>query len=1544
MHKLLIPLLICLTASFVHAQVPRIITVNPKVVTDTHPPDNPDAACFAGTFTLGQFIGQSNDHDLDTIYLCLGDSILIDHNGDQMFMDPDPLTPPGIGYAYYQCPPTATGDEMIVKADPCLWPGAGNNGFFAVTSQISGDDWFFNSGALINSVTFGNGNPVLIQFAPITITDFIQGALEPGCVDVNINAAFAVVYMKAITESGVSSNFGDDCKGKFRLRGGYPEWNTSATYTVDIRLASDPTVKALIYTPPAQMKHGNDVIFSVPQSGVYNVVVEDGKSCGHTFQINMNVCNPANNVTISLPEKISPPGSQICIPISVENFTDIFGASFSLTWDPAILQYSGIQNPNPALGPFNAGNNLNEINTTLGYLGIVYYDNAPIPIGATIPFGQTMVEVCFNVIGPLGSCSPLDVISFPTLVTMDNLQGESLAVSVDTGQVCADLIPLTVEFGVAPPNCTDASLSFIIHGGTPPYELSWENLATGSPGILFTNAQDDTTLTNPQMEGTYSVCVTDDNGFGIQICDTVTIDVPSLGATLVFVQSPTCHGSMDGSIRADVSVDGVILPPPAGPNYTFTWSPGTLMPVQEQTSVKAGNYVVTVTDTSNGCTSVASGALSEPAPITTQINMTQASCPGIADGCIDVAVNGGTPFPNNEYFFAWEYSPNASGTPLFNDETGSANPFNMCNKPAGYYFLTITDANGCTHTEEVQLTNLREVTIDLMDLFDPTCTGLSDGSIQIQFNAQPPFVNPDPLFFWSSIPAGGPYPQMNNGTVSLLSDLPARTYLVQALDITSGCSDTATFVLTDPPLLMVTATPNDPSCQFQNDGSILAVGQGGTGGPNYTYTWATDQSGVVIPNGPNPTGLTAGTYTVTVTDANGCSVSTTTVLTLPPPPAITSIDSTSVKCGSDGSLTVVSPTATSFAWTTLNGDLIGNTASISGLPGDTYIVIVRDAQNCVNTDTVSLASVVPMSFADTSFNEPICFGGADGSVAIAVQGGKPGPNNSYVYLWSSGQNTPVLFGISSGVYTVTVTDLNNCTLTGTFALNDPPAINISSSLTQAKVSCPGICDGAASLTVTYIDSSGTSIPGNFNFAWSDLAPGDSIRTDLCAGITKVTVTDGKNCFSEADIEIDSVPVIKASFNLVPVTCYGGNDGIATATGSGGNGSPYQYQWSTGAVVAQATGLDAMDHTVTVTDNNNCQQVFVVMVPQPDSIVLTVKQDQIDCFGGNTGGIEAIATGGNAGGYTFTWADQNNNSLGTDNPISNLSAGAYSVTVTDTKGCTQVLPNIPLSDPPAVQGAIRPWEELLCHGDETTLYIDSIFGGSGAPYQYSLDYGVYLNKDFPVTMGGGKHYITFIDRLGCEFTDTIDVFEPGEISVTFPNTEVEIVLGDTTLQLEPIINGAAVVDMFTWTPPELLSNPDTLEPYVLTYESQTYTLVIYDEKGCSATGSIRINIDPNRNVYIPNIFRPGNPAGINDHFNPVVGLGVEGINYMRIFDRWGNLMYERNKFYPDNNNFAEGWDGKYRGDYVNPGVYVYVIEVKFLDKRVLLYRGDVTVYR
>ncbi len=1533
MRKTLILSVLFLWASTFYAQTPQVVNVKEGKPTGS----NAELPCSAGTFAVGQLLGSSNDVTLDTIFLCFGDSLLINHNGDAVFDDPIPATPAGIAYAFYRCPPTQTGSDQQVLNDSCLWPGAAT--FFATSGPSSGDHWFFNTGTILNSALFCNGNPCLIHFAPITITDYPNFALEPGCVDVAINSAFAIVYLSPITASGVDVSFqGNNCIGRFRPRGGYSEWDQTSRYDIRIYKQGDPAKKALIYTPPPNWRSGIDIVFSIPEPGIYAVEITDAKSCPLSFTMDMSGCDATDNAVLKTPDLIGEPNSTLCVPIQAGNFGTIFGTSFSIGWDTSLLQYVEVRNPSPLIEPFTPVGNLNEDNTASGFLGFTYSEF--LGNGVDIPEDEVLFEVCFDVVGPVDSCTQLTFGSFPTTVTMDKVSGNQVAVTASPGTICIDSIPLVVSFYVAEPNCDNtASIGAIIEGGAGPYIVSWEPCAGGQSSFSVSKVAD-TVLTLPLPEGCWRVCVTDQDGFGKQVCDSQFIDVPSLGVTLAVIQLPTCNGRSDGILRADVSLDGVLVPNP-GANYSFSWSTTPPQATQTVAGLSAGQYTVTVTNLSSECTQVASGALSQPAALSLDIQVTPASCPGVSDGTITATPAGGTPDALGNYLFQWEYAPNCAGQPT-PDDSFNGFVYNGTGKPAGCYSVTLTDVNGCTYTPSapISIDNVRNFRVDTLAIIDPTCTEEATGTIRVAAVADPPFPDPQSaqyIFFWNPIPSTppGPYPQNNQNEQSELTQLPAGVYEVIALESVSGCSATAQFTLTDPPALEVTVvSQSNPLCLQPTSGTINVSASGGTGG-GYTYTWSSEPPQTLPPQA-NLQNLGPGTYTVTVRDANGCVDSASVILALPAPPPINRIDSVSVVCGADGCLTVVAPTGTSFIWTDSTGTQIGTTAQVCQLTGGTYTVLVRDAQSCTNTATVSLAGKEPLRITDSLLRQPTCNGGIDGSIAITVEGGNPG----YLYNWSTAQNTPVIFPIPAGTYTVTITDTRSCTLVRTFVLPDPPGIVIQYNNIR-PTRCADTCDGGVELVVYYNTTPPTS--ANFDFEWEDGGT-DSLRADLCAGFNTITVRDPLNgCFRIDSVQIGAPPALSATFTNDSVSCFGGADGRARVTASGGNGQPYIYLWSNGQTSDIATNLSAGPVTLTVTDNRGCSQVFNTQILQPEQIAITTPLDGLappKCFGGSDGQITISVTKGTPP-YTYSWSGVGG-PIGGGNPITDLSAGTYTVTVTDSKGCTEVQFFI-LSDPDPIVGTYLPIEPILCFGDETTLYIDTITGGAGAPYQYSIDFGVYLNPDFPISIGGGRHYITYIDRVGCEKTDSFFVFEPAPITVTFDPAEVEIQLGDTLFQLIPIISGANV-DSFVWQPANLLSDPKVLEPYIRTFESQKYTLTVYDANGCSGTGTIQINIDPNRNVYVPNVFWPGNTRGLNDYFNPNVGLGVEIVNYMRIFDRWGNLMYERTNFYPNNNDLAEGWDGRYRGEYVMPGVYIYVIEVKFLDGRVLLYRGDVTVVR
>lgn len=1536
MQKILIPLFACLLMSAqLFAQVPKNISVPFPVKPATNPQPNVEAICNnAGTFTFGQFIGQSNDPALPTIFLCLGDSIFVNHNGDfDLSGDPVPITPAGIGYAFYVCPPTVIGDDLqTVLTDPCLLPGAAN-GIWVTDGTANGDTWFFNSGAL--QTAFNSGQPIGLYFAPITLDNFategFEGTPQPGpCVNVNAQDAFQVVYLNAIAATGIDNNFGDDCLGKFRIRGGYPEWDNTATYTISIALSTDPSVKALIHTQESQLFHAADVIFSVSQAGLYTITVEDGKSCGFSFQMDMNTCAPTDNIIADLPDVVSPPGSTICVPLTVQNFNDIVAASFSVQWNEALLTYTGVQGANPGLGGLNASN-LNETLTQDGQLGVLLYNAANPGAVLNIGNGDTLFNICFAVVGPLGSCSPLTILNNPTAVGFENELGEQLAVTVDTGSVCIDFLPLSVNVSIIDPTCNGtASLQVTASGGTEPYDIVW-NLVTGGPTNLDVIPTSGGTFTQAGLtNGTYSVCVRDDNGIGTEICDTVVVNVQQLGAALNLTQLPSCNGLNDGSVSVNVFLGATIVPNPTSPEYQFNWAGSNVVQnVTQQTGLIAGNYSVTVTQQATGCSATASGTLGQPAPISEDVvNVTPASCNGVCDGAIAYTAEGGTPFPGGAYNYNWEYAP-AVSNPTVQDDNVLAAVFNGTNKCAGFYFLTVTDANGCTFTDEVSVTNARTLQVEVLSAFDPSCNGLSDGSITVELNAEPPFANPSFAFFWA--PSG--FPQVDNGNSSTYSGLSAQSYNVVAIETVTGCLDTASIVLNNPPVLDLTAlSVQNPSCLQQNDGAISVVATGGTGVNTYDFLWN-------IPGvNPSQNFLSPGAYSVTVTDANGCQDSLSFNLALPTPPAITAIDSVSVKCGSDGSLTVVAPTAVSFTWTNSAGTTVGNTATVNNLPGDTYTVVISDNQSCTNTATVVLESVVPLAFLNnTTYTQPTCFGYCDGSVSVGVEGGTP----SYAFNWSNGQTSPTAFNICAGVQSLTVTDGQGCVLTDTFVLLQPPSIGAQQNFIT-PASCFSTCDGGVTLVAFYNTVPPTQ--GNFSFAWSDGQSTSAIRNDLCAGVYTVTIIDGNNCFREETVTIGSpTAVTTSSVNTTDPTCFNGANGAAAVTPTGGNGLPYTFNWNTTPpkTTASVTGLAAGTYIVTITDNSGCTGTATVIINNPDPIVVTLEdQSNPTCFGLSDGLLTVSASGGGGAPYTYVWSDGTTN-IGTGPEQITLTAGLYSVTATDPNGCTGSLINLGLTDPPPVIGELNSYEPIECFGGTTILSIDTIYGGAGPDYSFSFDNGPRIDPNNTISLTGGIHTVTYFDGADCFITDTIDVPEPPEVKVIFPEPILEVELGDS-IQLFPNIPGVNI-DTFIWTPANRLNDPTSLTPWVLTYFDTVVTLVVFDQNGCSGSASVTINVDPNRNVYIPNAFRPNNTININDHFVPSIGRGVDIINYMRVFDRWGNLMYEQNDFKPTDT-FTDGWDGRYKNKYVNPGVYVYVIEVKFLDGRVLLYRGDVTVVR
>jgi len=314
-------------------------------------------------------------------------------------------------------------------------------------------------------------------------------------------------------------------------------------------------------------------------------------------------------------------------------------------------------------------------------------------------------------------------------------------------------------------------------------------------------------------------------------------------------------------------------------------------------------------------------------------------------------------------------------------------------------------------------------------------------------------------------------------------------------------------------------------------------------------------------------------------------------------------------------------------------------------PG-TYSVTVNSAVCGSVTDTIVIKAPAILAGA-VSQTGISCFGGNTGSAAVSSSGGTPG----YTYLWNSGKTTSAVSNLYAGNYSVTVTDLNGCIFTASVTIGQPTALT--HSVSQTNVACFGGNNGSA-----MISSSGGA--SGYSYLWNNGNTTSAI-SGLYSGNYSVTVTDVNGCTSTASITLGQPTAITYSVVQTNVACFGGNNGSAVVSSSGGTPG-YSYLWNNGQSTPLVSGLSSGNYVVTVTDTQGCTTTASVSITQPSLLVNTVSHTNVSCFGSNDGSASVLATGGSPA-YSFSW-----NNGKTTSSISGLSIGNYSVTTTDSNGC------------------------------------------------------------------------------------------------------------------------------------------------------------------------------------------------------------------------------------------------------------------------------------
>ncbi len=549
----------------------------------------------------------------------------------------------------------------------------------------------------------------------------------------------------------------------------------------------------------------------------------------------------------------------------------------------------------------------------------------------------------------------------------------------------------------------------------------------------------------------------------------------------------------------------------------------------------------------------------------------------------------------------------------------------------------------------------------------------------------------------------------------------------------------------------------------------------------------------------------------------------------------------------------------------------------------------------------------------------LCASQPTGAVDVNVSSAFP----PYTYAWSSGQSTEDVGNLAAGAYTVTVTDRATCTRELSFTITEPPPLATDTLITMPT--CNGGTDGAVTL-----NARGGVGPYEFNWQGTGFGAGNTL-TGIPRGDYPVVVRDANNCLLPLiipvrELELILDPSVEA---ITQPSCTGFSDGAIVVQIANGR-PPFQYNWGSGFVSDNSLlNVAAGAYTVEVRDANLCLGMFEFNMEDHPPLALNFEQTNARCFQEANGSANVTAAGG-VGNYVYAW------SSGTPAPATTgLRAGNYTVTVLDGNNC-RIEGGVTITEPPLLQLIVTDSTGLLCSYDTTGRIVVEAAGGTPA-YEYSLDGFTFQTSPAFTSLRGGAYTFTVMDAQGCIATVGGTVNAPPPLIVEAGPDQI-IPLGFSA-DIRAVAGEQNIV--IAWTPPDSLSCADCLTPVASPVRTTTYVITVINPNNCVALDTITIFVVKDRPVYIPNAISP-NGDGINDAFTLYGGRAARQINRLRIFDRWGALVFDRSNLPLGQEAF--GWDGTFKGRPVNPGVFAYMAEVEFIDGESVLYEGDVTVLR
>ncbi|MCH7397007.1 gliding motility-associated C-terminal domain-containing protein [Belliella sp. DSM 107340] len=900
------------------------------------------------------------------------------------------------------------------------------------------------------------------------------------------------------------------------------------------------------------------------------------------------------------------------------------------------------------------------------------------------------------------------------------------------------------------------------------------------------------------IAGDYQVYAID-NVFGC-ISDEIVISVnqPASPLEIDIYESKnlSCFESSDGAIS--LAIKGGTAP------YTISFE-GATFTANEGEVVSFNNLLANINysflvEDDNGCIlNIPPTILSQPFPLVVNSTFTPIQCFD-GEGAISVQATGG----RAPYTITWTYSEdgiNEVELTQFNDQ------FNVSGLKAGSYTYNVTDAGGCPAISETIVLDQPSMVMLEAEALPVSCYQGNDGSVTFTPSGGP---NSNYQIYFNGL-------LVNGNTVSGLS---AGTYTAFAMN-GSCISETITVVVDQPTeALQVSLTyPNQVLC-FDDVSDLVLNVRGGNG----DYQLNINGETIAIDTNGNLTveNLAPGIYELEVTDAKGCIWNE--VITIQNVAELeiveNSLENVSCHDGSDGSISVNALGGTpdyTFTWLNANNQIIGNSNSINGLSPGFYTMIVRDENNCEVSREFEILNTTPVDINLENVVHVSCNGSQNGSFTVSAQGGSADytlfvNNVSYPSLTAT--------GLAAGNYTAFVEDSNGCRSPEIEVEITQPDLLVLD-LTTTDISCFGINDGTASLNIT-----GGTAP--YTVRWSD---GNTTldRTNLIAGNYEVVVIDANGCLQRENIIINQATPINATGSILPVSCFGGNDGEITLNISGGSGN-YDIVWKnvqSNQIIGNGisiSGLSAGEYIAEITDDKGCEISRQFIINQPfEGLSSTSFISNIRCAGETNGRIDLIVSGGTAP-YSYQWSSGENT-----RSISNKTGGTYEVEITDAKGCV-LIESFEIEEPLPITITLEDLGNVTCKFGSDGFIQLNISGGTG---NYRVQWSNGQVGERIENLTAGIYSVFVFDDNTCFASETFFVSEPTDELSAVAESSTELCSPDDVIEVFLNVNGGTAPYTYLWSNGATTQNLSDIQ-------SGFYSVLVTDVNGCTVETDIQVD--------------------------------------------------------------------------------------------------------